>query len=282
MLRSPGHSAKAGLLLLAVVGLAETCHAFPRVSVGANVPAAQRVSMSNIDHAAWDALLRKYVDRQGNVAYAAWQKTASDSQLLDRYLVTLSQADEKLPASKAAQLAFWINAYNAVTIKGILREYPTTSIRNHTARLYGYNIWKDLRLVVGGEPISLEDIEHKRLRGLDEPRIHFAIVCASRSCPRLLGEAYQADKLEQQLKTNAIHFFAQPANFQFDAANRRFQLSSILKWFADDFGNSQAARLRQIAPYLSTRAAYDAAVANTVDVTYLDYNWELNDQTASR
>jgi len=198
----------------AVLGFAKACHAGPTVLVGINVPAAQRVSMSSIDHAAWDALLRKYVDRRGNVAYATWKKSAADTQLLDRYLVALSHADANLRAPKAAQLAFWINAYNALTIKGILREYPTTSIRNHTARLYGYNIWKDLQLVVGGTRFSLKEMEHKRLRTLGEPRIHFAIVCASQSCPRLLDEAYQAGKLDLQLKTNAINFFAQPGDFR--------------------------------------------------------------------
>lgn len=273
---------QTSLLLFFVLCCVASCHAGPTVSVGINVPAAQRAPMSNIDHAAWDTLLRKYVDTRGNVAYKAWKQSAADTQRLDRYLVTLSHADANLPAPKSAHLAFWINAYNAVTIKGILREYPTTSIRNHTARLYGYNIWKDLKLVVGGAPISLEEIEHKRLRIMGEPRIHFAIVCASRSCPRLLGEAYQAGKLEQQLKTNSVQFFAQPGNFRYDAAGRRFYLSSILKWFADDFGNSQAARLRQIAPYLPTRAAYDAAVANSVSVTYQQYHWHLNDQAAAR
>lgn len=261
---------------------AATVEAGPMVQVGTNVPAAQRISIADVDHAAWDALLRKHVDDRGNVAYGTWKSSRDDTEQLDQYLASLSFADANLPAPRAAQLAFWINAYNALTIKGILREYPTSSIRNHTARLYGYNIWKDLQLLVGGTPISLEQIEHQRLRLLGEPRIHFAIVCASRSCPRLLSEAYQASKLEQQLKANTIHFFSQPGNFRYDVGDRRFHLSSILKWFADDFGENQATRLRQVAPYLPTRAAYDAAVADAVRISYQPYSWDLNDQSAAR
>jgi len=253
-----------------------------KVSVGRNVPANQLVSMDQIDHRVWDGLLKRYVDENGNVAYAQWKQSAQDTQALDSYLATLSSANPQARASKEATLAFWINAYNAVTVRGILREYPTTSIRNHTAKAFGYNIWKDLLLTVGGSGYSLDQMEHQVLRKMGEPRIHFAIVCASISCPRLLNEAYTATKLNDQLTTNTKHFFAQPGNFRYDAGRRQFQLSSILKWFGEDFGDSQAAQLRAIAPYLPTREAYDAAVANSVSISYLDYDWGLNDQTAVR
>ncbi|MEX1224748.1 MAG: DUF547 domain-containing protein, partial [Pirellulales bacterium] len=213
--------------------------------------------------------------------YAGWKQSAQDMQALDAYLAALSAASPRAPASKAGQLAFWINAYNAVTIRGILREYPTTSIRNHTAKLLGYNIWDDLKLNVGGADYSLNQMEHEILRKMGEPRIHFAIVCASRSCPRLLNEAYTADELEQQLTLNTKVFFANEGNFQHDPQRRRFGLSSILKWFGEDFGSTQAEQLRTIAPYLPNRAAYDAAVANSVSVSYLDYDWGLNDQNAN-
>jgi hypothetical protein len=106
-----------------------------------------------------------------------------------------------------------INAYNAVTVRGILREYPTSSIQNHAAKWLGYNIRKDLLLLVGGQPYSLDQIEHEILRKLDEPRIHFAIVCASRSWPRLGNRAYTAADLENQLDFNTQAFFADPGNF---------------------------------------------------------------------
>ncbi|MCP4172364.1 MAG: DUF547 domain-containing protein [Fuerstiella sp.] len=113
------------------------------------------------------------------MAWRAWHSSAVDIRALDRYLST-GRANQ---TTKNGKLAFWINAYNAATIRGILREYPTTSIRNHTARLFGYNIWKQLQLYVGNKAHSLEGIEHQVLRKMNEPRIHFAIVCASIGCP---------------------------------------------------------------------------------------------------
>ncbi len=225
---------------------------------------SSRLSMDKIDHAAWDQLLQKYVDKNGRVNYQALLASTTDSRALDRYLDQLSSASATTPASRNAQLAFWINAYNAVTVKGILREYPTSSIRNHTARLIGYNIWHDLQLYVGGTPHSLDQIEHKILRKMGEPRIHFAIVCASIGCPRLLDRAYVADKLDEQLESNAKDFFARRQNFVHDASGARFQISAILDWFGEDFGANQAAQLRKIAGWLPTEAAKAAARSGNV------------------
>ena len=141
------------------------------------------VSLDDIDHSEWDQLLRKYVDDNGMVNYRAWHASQTDRRKLSQYLNQLSTASSGASSSRDGKLAFWINAYNAVTVHGILREYPTSSIRNHTAKLYGYNIWKDLKLQVDGSAYSLDDIEHKLLRKMGEPRIHFAIVCASIGCP---------------------------------------------------------------------------------------------------
>lgn len=248
------------------------------VVLGTPVPVNQQISMDKIDHSAWNALLKKYVDQSGQVNYQAWKDSKTDILALDRYLNTLSTAGTKVTAKRNAQLAFWINAYNAVTVKGILREYPTTSIRNHTAKLFGYNIWKNLLLVVGDTRISLDSIEHKVLRKSAEPRIHFAIVCASHSCPRLLNEAYAADELEQQLTGNTKQFFANSENFQFDVNKNQFLMSSILDWFKDDFGDNQAERLKTIASYLPTDEARSAAEKNSVTITYLTYDWSLNEQ----
>jgi hypothetical protein len=267
---------------IGILAVASDAEAGPKVTVGRNVAASERVSIDQIDHASWDGLLKKYVDQSGNVNYTAWKRSAQDAQQLDNYLARLSHADPRRRASREATLAFWINAYNAVTIKGILREYPTTSIRNHTARVFGYNIWKDLQLVVGGQSFYLEQMEHEILRKMNEPRIHFAIVCASKSCPKLRNEAYVGPNLAAQLADNARDFFASSGNFRYDPNGRRFYLSSILSWFAEDFGSDQAAQLRAIAPYLPTSATQQAASTNAVRVSYLDYDWNLNDQATVR
>ncbi len=250
--------------------------------VGQNVSSSSQVSMDQIDHSSWDALLRKYVDDNGFVNYRAWHASSRDRQVLTAYLNALSRANPNRSSSRDAKLVFWINAYNAVTVHGILREYPTSSIRNHTAKVFGYNIWQDLQILVGGKANSLEHIEHQILRKMNEPRIHFAIVCASIGCPRLLNRAYTVNQVQGQLELNAKDFFSRSQNFRYDQRNRRFYLSSILSWFGKDFGNSQSAQLRTIAQWLPTQAARNAAQRNAVSVSFLDYNWNLNDQASLR
>ena len=254
----------------------------PKIVLGRAVTAQRQISMDNVEHQLWDTLLQKYVDAQGRVNYRDWQASKRDRQTLARYLEHLSFASRTIPAARESELAFWINAYNAVTIEGILRVYPTTSIRNHTPRFAGYNIWKDLLLNVGDSRVSLDDMEHKILRTMGEPRIHFAIVCGSRSCPRLMNRAYTADKLMTQLTQNATLFFADAANFRHDEPRNRFYLSAILDWFAADFGAEESALLTRIAPYLPTVSARQAAKNNSARLSYLKYDWSLNEQPASK
>ncbi|MGE0377615.1 MAG: DUF547 domain-containing protein [Planctomycetaceae bacterium] len=258
------------------------CGAGSVVTVGAYVVANQRIPLEQIDHAVWDRLLQKYVDGKGFVDYASWKASSADQTALDAYLSHLSSAAVSRSTNRDAKFAFWINAYNAVTVKGILREYPTSSIRNHTAKLFGYNIWKDLQLPVENEQYSLEQIEHEVLRKMGDPRIHFVIVCASIGCPRLLNEAYTADKLDVQLTSNAKAFFADRTKFQYDAARKTIAVSPILEWFAEDFGQDQVAQMRRIAPYLPDAASQKLAQSGTARVSYLDYDWGLNGRAASR
>jgi len=260
---------------------ATTCFAGPTITVGRNVPAGEQVPVDKINHSNWSSLLAKHVDTNGYVNYTTWKASAADQRVLDAYIQHLSAASFPPNATHEARLAFWINAYNAVTVKGILREYPTTSIRNHTAKVVGYNIWKDLQLLVGGRSYSLEAIEHEVLRKMGEPRIHFAIVCASIGCPRLLNEAYTADRIDEQLTVNTRAFFADPTKFSADSRTGTIQVSPILNWFADDFGSSTAAQLKTVAPYVPAQAQ-PLASSGQARVKYLDYDWGLNDQTRVR
>jgi hypothetical protein len=275
-------SSTVAIALLVAVASGQPAYAGSKVYVGSQIASSRQVSMDRIDHSTWNVILRKYVDSDGMVDYRALHATSADVRAIDGYLQTLSAANPQARASRDSQFAFWINAYNAVTVRGILREYPTSSIRNHTAKLYGYNIWKDLQLYVGGQPYSLEQVEHEILRKMGEPRIHFAIVCASIGCPRLLNEAYVTDRVQQQLDTNARDFFARSRNFHYDQVGRRFHISSILSWFGEDFGSDQAAQLRTIAAWLPSDAARQAAMQNAVRVSFLDYNWNLNEQATRR
>lgn len=277
------------ILLLTAVILAVLCGAIAAgwiasqqssastILLGSNVTADERISVEQIDHADWDRLLKRYVDDQGYVDYRAWTSSPADQMALDEYLEHLAHATFPADGAQAETLAYWINAYNAVTIKGILQEYPTSSIRNHTAAVYGYNIWKDLKLNVDGSAYSLEAIEHEILRRMGEPRIHFAIVCASIGCPRLLNEAYVPEDLERQLSENSQAFFADPTKFQVDIFSGTIQVSPILKWFAADFGATVADQMKTIAPFVPV-SARPLTESGSARVQYLDYDWGLNDR----
>lgn len=264
--------------VLAGVLAPPTLSAGDKINLGKQIQAAKRVSFDQIDHTVWNDLLKRYCNAQGMVDYTAWKASSADRRSLGEYLASLSQADLAKPAAREAKLAFWINAYNAVTVEGILREYPTSSIRNHTAKVFGYNIWDDLLLAVGGQSYSLNQMEHEILRKMGEPRIHFAIVCASIGCPPLRDEAYVADRIDEQLTDNAKRFFADRSKFHADMRSRTISVSPILKWFADDFGADQAAQMRSIAPYLPDKASQQVARSGQASVEYLDYDWSLNDQ----
>ena len=266
------------LAFIAVESARTDCLAGPQITVGRNVAAVDRIPVGKVDHSGWNALLKKYVDEGGYVEYAKWKASATDQKSLDSYIHQLSSAEFPTTAKQEEKLAFWINAYNAVTVKGILREYPTTSIRNHTAKLYGYNIWKDLQLLVGGKAYSLEGIEHEVLRKMGEPRIHFAIVCASIGCPRLLNEAYTAERVGDQLTLNAQAFFADPMKFKANPQSGTIQVSPILSWFAGDFGEDTAAQMKTIAPFVPA-TAQSLAKSGRARVSYLEYDWGLNDRS---
>lgn len=251
------------------------------VFLGRDVPSEQRVPMDQMDHTAWAELLDRYVDDEGMVDYTGWKASGRDRAQLESYLQRLSMALLESDVERQVRLAFWVNAYNAVTIEGILREYPTTSIRNHTALFFGYNLWKDLKLRVGGEAFSLDQIEHEILRKMGEPRIHFAIVCASKGCPKLSREAYLAGELERQLTAAAQSFFQDSKKFTFDLESSRLAVSPILKWFAEDFGTNPREQLRSIATYVPSQAR-ELVTGGRARVSYLGYDWSLNDQKSSQ
>ena len=265
------------ILMSVVVGMTGLLKARPQPPIGSTVAGKQRFPMEEIDHSPFDKMLKKYVDNDGYVNYQAWKRSSQDRQQLKSYLAHLSRATPSKSTNKSAKLAFWINAYNALTLEGILQKYPTTSIRKHTSRFGGYNIWKDLPLLVEGKSYSLDDIEHRVLRKMGEPRIHFAIVCASIGCPRLLNRAYTAKQLENQLAENSRDFFSRPQNLQVDPASGTIYVSSILDWFGSDFGKTQQDQFTYLKPYLP-KAVRALAVHPQTKIRFLSYDWNLNDQ----
>jgi hypothetical protein len=248
-----------------------------KVQVNQPCGSGDHPSVAEVEHSVYDRLLRKYVDDRGMVAYARWKASSSDIAELGGYLAKLGCVDLGKSAPKAARLAYWINLYNALTLHGILREYPTSSIRKHTST-FGYNIWKDLLVTVDGRAYSLEDIEHKVLRKLGEPRIHLAIVCASRGCPPLLNEAYSAAKLDEQLNGRGREFFSRPENFRVDASKRTVYFSQLFEWYGSDFAPTSSEQLKAFRAFLPDPGVLDWATSEGVRYRYLSYDWSLNDQ----
>lgn len=277
---SPAGSFGCWLITCALIFVPSNAFAGKKSYVGKS-SSSSRVSMEKINHQSFDALLRKYVDNNGMVDYRRWKSSLADLKSLDEYLDHLSTADPSMKSAREATLAYWINAYNSVTLRGILDVYPTTSIRKHTATIYGYNIWKDLLLRLGdGTSISLDDIEHQKLRKMSEPRIHFAIVCASMSCPRLLNEAYVASRVDGQLESNSRDFFSRRQNFE--QRGDYFYLSKLLDWYGSDFGPDLSAQLKAYSKWLPTESSRQLAFRGKVGVRYLDYDWSINEQPAKK
>jgi hypothetical protein len=232
-----------------------------------------------MDHSRFDALLRRFVDCEGMVSYRDWKHDCAALAELRSYLESFGPVDwatgESQPQHRMAAL---INAYNALALFGILREYPTVSIQTHNRENAAYRIFDDLEMNIGGEWLSLNGIEHGILRPLGDFRIHFAIVCAARGCPKLLNEAYTADKLEWQLESNGRDFFSENKRWRTNRILKQAHVSPILKWFREDFGNCECTILRNIHRFLPCSDQQWLARKGCVRLHFLGYNWALNDR----
>ncbi len=221
-------------------------------------------------HDQFDQVLRQYVDSQGRVNYAALKK---DSQALESYLDQLAVTSPDNLPTRQDKLAFWINAYNALTIKGVIDHYPTPSVRR-IKPLGGF--FRRIIYQVGGHSYTLNDIEHGIIRAkFYEPRIHFALVCASKGCPQLENRAFLPDTLEEQLENATRNFINNPEKVRLEHPDRVLYLSKIFEWYAEDFEERADNVIDFIAVYMSQA---DAAFIKQegIQVKYLDYDWTLN------
>ena len=225
-------------------------------------------SQKALSHNPWDKLLKKNVNASGIVNYKNFQK---DKTELDAYLKILNENPPQSSWSKNDQKAFWINAYNAYTVSLILNHYPVKSIKDIGGSIYKINTPWDIRFItIGGEKYDLNNIEHKMLRRkFNDPRIHFAIVCASMSCARLSRDAYTGDKLEAQLEAAGKDFLNDKTknNIRADKA----ELSKYFTWYQGDF-TKKGSLVDFINKYSQTK------INENTKISYLDYNWSLNEQ----
>lgn len=216
----------------------------------------------------------------GGVDYKALE---ADRAELDNYVARLGTVTEaafsKWP--RAEQVAFLINAYNAIVLQQVIDDYPIKRSAHPAALIRPANsVWQiagffaDLKHRLLGRDLTLDQIEHEWLRAkLKEPRIHFALVCAARSCPPLRAEAYRADKLDQQLDDQARIFLNDRERNRF--ANQSAELSEIFKWFGEDFGGEQGLRTF-LGRYLNADLAKRVSTSG-YRIRYVDYDWTLND-----
>ncbi len=213
-------------------------------------------------HELWDELLTKHVSKDGNVNYKSLKKEYK--KLLDyiRLLDLIYSHDDFESVSIEEKLAFWINAYNAMTVDLILRHYPIKSIKDIK------NPWKQRYWQLGKKWFNLDEIEHQILRKMDEPRIHFAIVCASYSCPKLQNKAFTAHNIEQQL-TSATKEFLSDSERNTISKNS-LELSKVFQWFAKDFKQNGS-----LIDFLNTYS--ETKISNTAKTRFKDYNWDLNE-----
>ncbi|MFK7782820.1 DUF547 domain-containing protein [Psychroserpens sp.] len=215
--------------------------------------------IENISHNSWNELLQKHVSVNGNVNYKGFK---SDSVKFYAYIEHLQNNAPNNLWTRNDKLAYWINAYNAFTIDLILRNYPLQSIKD-IKEPWDQRLWK-----IDSKWYTLNDIEHQILRKMDEPRIHFAIVCASVSCPKLKNTAFTAFDLETQLTVATKEFLSDTSKNELSVNN--IKLSKIFKWFAKDFKTNGS-----MIDFLNQNS--DIKISDKAKKSYLDYNWDLND-----
>ena len=233
-------------------------------------------STTTVDHDAWNTLLQKFVvfgdDGINRVAYG-WI-IGGDKMMLDEYLDDLSRVSVS-SLSRDEQRAYWINMYNALTINVVLDAGKITSIRDIdiSPGFFSNGPWGKKLITVEGESLSLDDIEHRILRPIwQDPRIHYALNCAALSCPNLWGVAVTVENIETYLNHGAKAFINHPRGSRVEGG--RVVASSIYKWFAEDFGGTDAAIIDHIKGYASDDLV--AALDGVTDVEFESYDWTLN------
>lgn len=225
-------------------------------------------------HAAWTALLQTYIQTDASglnrFDYGALTNNADDRAALDAYIAGFETLDFEAMSDDEA-FAAWANLYNAVTVQHIVGRYPVRSIRS------GYIVgpWKEVKVIAGGREVSLDDIEHDILReDWDEPRVHYAVNCASYGCPNLADTALEAATLDDQLDVGARAYINHPRGVTI-RRNGTLQVSTIYKWFREDFGGSKQGVVEHLLEYADDDLA--AQIRANPKITKHSYDWALND-----
>jgi hypothetical protein len=236
-------------------------------------------SRQSIDHAAWEDFLVRYLRIGGDgvhrVAYG--EVTPEDRAALEAYIDRLAAVPIRT-YNRSEQMAYWINLYNALTVRLVLDKYPIASIRDtdDSPRPLSGGPWHETLVEIGGTPVSLYDILHRILRPIfGDPRVHYALSCAALSCPNLQPEPFRGDRLDHQLNKAAIAFVNDPRAISLD--NDELGLSSLYRWYRADFGGSDAAIIHHLMAYADPRLAMSLQRFDRIGSDGFD--WRLNDAT---
>ena len=236
-----------------------------------------------IDHSAWGIILKKYLvtsqlptESSAPVGINLLQYggvSKIDYGLLKNYLTTLEGISIS-SFSRPEQRAFWINLYNAATVNLILEHYPVESITNISFSFFSFGPWDEELLTIEGEELSLNDIEHRILRPIwQDPRIHYALNCASIGCPNLQPLAFTAKNTDSLLETGASEYINHPRGAKTE--DKKLWLSKIFEWYQDDYGGNEAGVLIHIQKYAKENLA-NSLYEDELEIEY-HYDWRLNE-----
>ncbi len=271
------------LLLLALAAtVARPAAAAPEAELWPRWQPHDAASTTTVDHGTYADLLQRYVtghaDGINRVRYAALK--ANGRQALEHYIRNLEEVDpDRL--GRPEQMAYWINFYNALTLLVVVERYPVQSIReiNISPGLFSRGPWGRKLVTVNGEALSLDDIEHRILRPIwQDPRIHYAVNCASIGCPNLQPEPFSASRLDAMLDRGARDYVNHPRGIARIARSfgaDRLTASSIYDWFQADFGGSEAGVLAHLRAYAESTTTQLLASVESIDA--YSYDWALND-----
>lgn len=260
-------------LMLVVVLAGGSALAAPKSKILPGMDQHNPHSTIQVSHKVWDDFLRKHLSQRDGVVLVDYTAATADSDALQGYLDGLAQTPVH-SLNRTEQLVFWVNLYNALTVKVVLDNYPISSIKKISSGLFATGPWQNKLIVVAARRLSLDDIEHRILRPVwQDMRIHYAVNCASISCPNLMMQAFSADQVEQMLEDAATAYINHPRGVT--VKNGRLEVSSIYSWYAVDFGTSDAAVIAHLKQY--AKPELRAQLQGISSIADDHYNWSLND-----
>lgn len=268
------NTARFTLSSVFIVFITLSCNSFADSKLAQHWSRSEASSEITIDHSNWSRLLAAYIEEQEGLNYFRYSRvTPADRETLESYLDRL-QSVVVTELNRQQQYAYWINLYNALTIKVILDHYPVKSIRNISYSLLSRGPWKKKLVTVEGMKLSLDDVEHEILRPVfQDSRIHYAVNCASIGCPNLQATAFTADNIDALLDDAARQYINHPRGVTVDGDE--LTVSSIFDWYAEDFGDSDREIIEHFMQYAQPGLAQELETLQKI--SDYEYDWRLNE-----